>query len=45
MFLPYRYRFLLGITFHSSLISSHRSVVPDWDILRFLLCITGLVHL
>ena len=44
MNLPYCYSFLLGITFLGSLISSPRPLVPNWDTLRFLLCITGLVH-
>ena len=44
MYLPYCYSFLLGITLLGSLISSPRSLVPNWDTLRFLLCITELVH-
>ena len=44
MYLPYCYSFLLGITFLSPLISSPSSLVPNWDTLRFLLDITGLVY-
>ena len=44
IYLPYCYSFLSGITFLISLISSLRSLVPNWDILHFLLCITGFVH-
>ena len=44
MYLSYCSSFLLGITFLSLLISSLHSLLPNWDTLRFLLYITGLVH-
>ena len=37
-------QFPIGYYFLSQLISSPRSLVPNQDTLRFLLCITGLVH-